>query len=96
VSAEKFARRSVVEVVVCRVASEMLAGVGVTISSIGKTIECAAQGIFLLECDAARRYKAATGYDLGGAAGYPKRYSDLAEEIAVEPGSEDDDHFSME
>lgn len=89
-SAEKFARRSVLEVTACRLLGQAVYGFSAPITALGKSIELLADSFFMLECDAARRYKAATGYDLGGAQGYPNRYLDKPEEFATE-GLDDDD-----
>ena len=89
-SAEKFARRSVLEVTACRIIGQGVYALSAPITALGKGIELMADAVFMLECDAARRYKAATGYDLGAAAGYPARYSDQPEEFAREGPEEDE------
>lgn len=90
VSAEKYSRRALRKVLFCRWLGVAFASIGNFFLAFAKFFDGCSEVIFLAECDAARRYKAATGYDLGGAAGYPLRYDDNPEEFATE-GMEDDD-----
>ena len=90
-SAEDYAKGALNDVTVARVVCELLGGVSRLAFSIGNTAEGLARAAFIRECDAARRYEAATGYDLGGAQGYPERYLDKPAQFAVEgPGEEED------
>jgi len=94
VSAEKYAKGALRTVTTRRVACELLGGVSGVAFAIGRTAEGIARAFFIEECDAARRYEAATGYDLGGAQGYPERYLDKPEQFITEghePGEGDDD-----
>jgi hypothetical protein len=83
-SAEKYARGALRTVTTRRVACELLGGVSGVAFAIGRTAEGIARAFFIEECDAARRYEAATGYDLGGAQGYPERYLDKPEQFSRE------------
>lgn len=87
----KFARRAVVEATLTKIVGELVVGLGSTIQAAGKTIECAGDAFFLFEADAARRYKAATGYDLGAACGYPERYEEKGDFVTYGAGEDDDE-----
>ena len=88
---EKYARRALWTVVASKLARDGLSAFGAMFLQIGNGIIRESEALFLVECDAARRYKAATGYDLGGAAGYPSRYEDNPEQFAIEGKDSDED-----
>jgi len=89
VSAENYAKGALRKVLLSRIACELLGGVSGLTFAIGRTAEGLARAAFIAECDAARRYEAATGYDLGGAQGMPNRYLDDVQQFAIE-GPDDD------
>lgn len=77
---------------VCRFLSDALAGVAEVLTGAARAFENLSDSFFLLEADAALRYRGLTGVELGSLTGDPDRYdADAKNEELCEADVDDED-----